>query len=315
MKHMALFDKLKEKVSKVVDVDKLGEMANKTVASVKQEVAKAIDPSIKEQERLAKEKALQEQKEQKRIEKEKAIDAFWSSNNLDEALDNIFSVLEKSGATSSNFDKGLEHFFSKAETDLTKEEILPTMKKALFVRAFDSDNCAIAKTIAVDYFIRDVINGEMFTQYMRFAIAKEKYPTAEMMEPFVKALYGVAGHAFNYQCNRLDPENYQVMTPDAFKLVIEHSDVLKSYTDEDPFTADTVRQKWANDMYDSPLKMVRSSKLGSVLDNEKYIDEMCYLAYTILRKDQENSIENVSVAEIAVAYRDFLNETYDRINH
>lgn len=68
-------------------------------------------------------------------------------------------------------------------------------------------------------------------------------------------------------------------------------------------------------MYESPLKIVRSSKLGNVLENEKYIDEMCYLAYTTLRKDQENSVENVGVAEIAVAYTDFLKEIYDTINH
>lgn len=312
---MALFDKLKEKVNQIVDIDKLSEKVNKATGSIKQEIAKAVDPSVREQERLEKEKELQEQKEQKRIEKEKAIEAFWSSNNLDESLDNIFSVLEKSAATASNFEKGLEHFFSKAETNLTKEDIFPTMKKALFVRAFDSDNCAIAKAVAVDYFIQDVVKGEMFTQYMRFAIAKEKYPTAEMMEPFVKALYGVAGHAFNYQCNRLNPEKYQTITPNDFKLVIEHSDVLKSYTDEDPFAADTVRQKWANDMCDSPLKMVRSSKLGSVLDKEQNVDALCYFAYIILHKDQDNSVENVSVAEIAVAYTEFLQEMYDRINH
>ena len=310
---MALFDKLKEKVNKVVNIENLTEKVSKATNSIKQEIVKVADPSVREQERLEKERALQEQKEKMKIEKEKAIEAFWSSNNLDEALDNIFSVLEKSGATASNFDKGLEHFFSKAETDLTKEEILPTIKKALFVRAFDGDNYAIAKTIAADYFIRDVVNGEMLTQYMRFAIAKEKYPTPEMMEPFVKTLYGVAGHAFNYEYNRLNLENYQFMTPDAFAVIIEHSDVLKSYTDEDPFTADEVRQKWANDMYDLPLKMVKSSKLGSMLDNEKNIDEMCYLVYTTLRKNQENSGDNISIVEIAVAYTDFLKEIYNRI--
>jgi len=291
---MALFDKLKEKVKETTD-------------SIKKEVAKAVDPSIREQEQLEKEKALQE-------EKEKAIEAFWESNNLNEELDYIFSILEKSDATVSNFEKGFEHFFSKTGTSLTKEEILPTMKKALFARAFNGD-CAIAKTVAVDYFIREVVKGEMLSQYMRFAIAKEKYPTAEMMGPFVKVLYGVAGHAFNYHHNSLASENYQVMTPDAFKPIIEHSDTLKSYTDGDPFTVDDVREKWANDMYDSPLKMVRSSTLGSMLDNEKHIDEMCYCAYTILRQDNENGVENVSVTAIAVAYMNFLKEIYDRLNH
>ena len=304
---MALFDKLKEKVNQIVDSDK--------ISTIKQEIAKAVDPSVREQERLEKEKALQEEKEQKRIEKEKAIEAFWSSNNVDKELDYIFSVLEKSSATASNFEKGLEHFFSKTETTLTKEEIFPTMKKALFVRAFDSDSCAIAKAVAVDYFIQEVVQGEMLTQYMRFSVAKAKFPTAEMMEPFVKVLYGVAGHAFNYRYNRLQTENYEVMTADAFKLIIEHSDVLKSYTDVDPFTVDTVREKWANDLYDSPLEMVRSSKLSGVLDKEKDVDALCYFAYTVLRKEQENSVENVSVPEIAVVYSDFLKEIYDRINH
>ena len=312
---MALFNKLKEKVNQIVDIDKLSEKVNKTTDSIKQEITKVVDPSVREQERLEKAKALQEQKEQQRIEKEKAIEAFWSSNNLDEELDYIFSVLEKSGATASNFEKGIEHFFSKTETTLTKEEILLTMKKALFVRAFASDNCATSKAVAVDYFIQDVVKGEMLSQYMRFAVAKANFPTAEMMEPFVKALYGVSGHAFNYQYNRSKTENYEVITPDAFKLIIEHNDTLKSYTDADPFTADTVRDKWAKALYDSPLKMVRSSKLSSMLDKEEHVDELCYLAYTILRKDTENSIENVSLSEIAVAYIDFLKEIYDRINH
>ena len=260
---MALFDKLKEKVNQIVDIDKLSEKVNKATGSIKQEIAKAVDPSVREQERLEKEKELQEQKEQQRIEKEKAIEAFWVSNNLDKELEYIFSVLEKSGATASNFEKGIEHFYSKAETTLAKEDILPTMKKALFARAFDSDSCATAKAVAVDYFIQDVVKGEMFTQYMRFAIAKEKGDFSGWMAPFVQTLYGVAGHAFTYQCNRLNPENYQTITPNEFKLVIEHSDVLKSYTDGDPFAIDTVREQWANDMCDSPLKMVRSSKLGS----------------------------------------------------
>ena len=247
--------------------------------------------------------------------KEKVIEDFWSSYNMDEELDNIFSVIEKSGATASNFEKGIEHFFSNTETTLTKEQVFLSMKEALLVRAFDSDNCAVAKAVAVDYFIQDVVKGEMLTLYMRFAIAKIKGDFSGWMPAFIKVLYGIAGHAFTYQCNKANPKNYKAITPDEFKTIIEHSDVLKSYTDSDPFKADSEREAWANDLYESPLKIVRSSKLGSVLNNEKFIDEMCYLAYTILRKDQENSVENVSVAEIAVAYTDFLKEIYDRINH
>ena len=56
---MALFDKLKEKVNQIVDIDKLSEKVNKTTGSIKQEIAKVIDPSVREQERLEKEiKAL-----------------------------------------------------------------------------------------------------------------------------------------------------------------------------------------------------------------------------------------------------------------
>ena len=264
---------------------------------------------------LKNKKKIAAEAEEKAAAEKKATEAFWASVNLDEELDNIFSVLEKSGATVSNFEKGLDHFCSKAEKPLKREEVLPKMKKALFARAFDGDNCAVAKAVAVDYFIQDVVKDEMLTLYMRFAIAKEKGDFSGWMPSFVKALYGFAGHAFTYQCNRANPEKYQAITPDEFKIIIEHSDVLKSYTDSDPFTVDTVRENWAKDMCESPLKMVRSSKLGSVLNNEKYIDEMCYLAYTILRKDQENSIEKVSVSEIAVTYTDFLKEIYDRINH
>ena len=311
---MALFDKLKEKVNKVVDVDKLSEKINKTADSLKQEISKAVDPAVREQERAEKEKALQEQREQQRQEKEKAIEAFWESINLEEELDYIFSVLEKSGATKSNFEKGLEHFYSKIETPLAKEEVLPVMRKALFARAF-GDEHAIAKTVAIDYFIHDVVQGDFLTQYMRFAIAKEKYPTPEMIEPFVKALYGFAGHAFNYQHNRSAQGDYQLMTQEAFALIIEHSDVLKSYTDEDPFAADTVRNKWANDLYNAPLQMVRSSKLGGMLDKEEYVDAMCYFAYTALCENQTDGVEKVSVAEIAVTYSDCLKAIYDRIKH
>lgn len=256
---------------------------------------------------------------EKAAEKAKATEAFWASVNLDEELDNILSILEKSGATASNFEKGLDHFGSKAEKPLKRAEVLPKMKKALFARAFSSDNFEVAKAVAVDYFIQDVVKDKMMSEYIRFAVSRNGYHTPEMVNPFIQALYGVAGHAYNYQFNRahnnLQPESYQAITQEAFKTVIETSDVLKSYTDSDPFTIEATREKWAKDLYDSPMKLVRSSKLGSVLDNEKYIDEMCYLAYTVLRKDQENSVENVSVAEIAVAYSDFLKEIYDRIKH
>ena len=104
-------DKLSEKVNQVVDTDKLSEMASKTVAPLKSEVAKVVDPSIKEQERLEKERKLQEQKE-------KVINDFLSSIKLDEELDFILAVLEKSGASASNFEKGVAHLLSKTQTTL-----------------------------------------------------------------------------------------------------------------------------------------------------------------------------------------------------
>lgn len=261
------------------------------------------------EEKAAKEKAAAE-------EKAAAVEAFWSVNNVDEALDNIFPVLEKSSATVTNFEKGFDHFFSKVETTLKKEDVFPVMKKALFVRAFAGDNCAVAKAVAVGYFIQDVVNGQMFSLYMRFATVREKgYDLLDWVEPFIQALYGVAGHAFNHQYYRLQPESYEVMTPDAFKVIIENNDTLKSYTDRDPFTADSVRETWAKLLCESPVNVVRSSELGDILDNEKYIDELCYLAYTVLRKDEENISEKVSVSEIAVAYLEYLKEKYNRISH
>ena len=58
---MALFDKLKGKVNQIVDIDKLSEKVNKATGSIKQEIAKAVDPSDREQERLEKERLEQEQ--------------------------------------------------------------------------------------------------------------------------------------------------------------------------------------------------------------------------------------------------------------
>ena len=86
---MALFDKLKENINKIINVDKLSEKANKTITSVKQTVTRAIDPSVREQERLAREKALQEQKEQEKKEKEKLINDFFASINLHEEFEYI----------------------------------------------------------------------------------------------------------------------------------------------------------------------------------------------------------------------------------
>lgn len=272
---------------------------------------------LKKSKKIAAERKVAEEKAAE--EKAKATEALWASVNLDQELDNIFAVLEKSSATVSNFEKGLDHFASKAEAPLKREDVLPKMKKALFDRAFDGDNNTVAKAVAVDYFIKDVVKLPMYEKYMRFAIAKEKGDFSGWMGSYVQVLYGIAGRAFTYQFNHknnnLQPESYQAITPEVFKTIIENNEVLQSYTDSDPFTVDTVRQTWSNTLCKAPLEMVRSSKLGDLLDNEQRIDEMCYLAYTVLPKVGEDSGENASVTEIAVTYNDFLKEMYDRIRH
>jgi hypothetical protein len=321
---MALFDKLKEKVSSVVDVDKLEEMANKTVASVKQEVAKAIDPTIKEQERLAKEKELQEQREQKEKElqeqreqeereKEKRINDFFASINLNEEFEYIFNVLEKSSATAVNFEKGVDHMLSKTETTLSKEEILPVIKKELFTRAFSDTECEIAKVVAIDYFVHDVVDNSLFYKYAEFEIYREGGYFVEKQEPFVKALYGVAGHAVNYLNNRLAEGDYRTMTSVDFGPVIENSNVLKSYTDRDPFTAEDVRAKWAEDLCNSPLQIVKFNELDSFFNKEEYVDALYYYTYLRLCTDGDPS-DGVDISKIANAYLEYLKALYDRIN-
>ena len=212
---MALFDKLKEKVNKVVDVDKLSEMATKTVDSIKHEVVKAIDPTVKEQERLENERIKEQErlkKEQEHLEneralqaqKEKALEDFLLSINLDDELNYIFSVLEKSGASAITFEKGVEHLLSKNETNLTKSEVLPVLKKELLARAFADNEYAVPMVIAIDYFISDVVKDKLLPLYVRFTVSREGGSYAVMEVPFVKALYGIAGRAFNYLNNKLE---------------------------------------------------------------------------------------------------------------
>lgn len=307
---MALFDRLKEKVNKVVDIDKLSEVASKTVDSVKREITKAVDPSAKEQERLEKEKVLQEQKEN-------AINDFFSSINLDEEIDYIFSVLQASGSSSSNFEKGVEHLLSKTKTALTKEDVLPILKKALFTRAFADAQYTVPLSVAIDYFMSDVVRGGLLTSYISFAVSREKgsygAAVAIMEVPFVKTLYGIAGHALNYLRSRLGEHNYHSMAPDDFIPVIEDSTVLKSYTDEDPFAAHEIRKQWAEDMYNSPLELVHSSRLNGLLEKEEYMDALCYYTYARLCQDQEDRVENVSITKIASAYMNYLKEIYGSV--
>ena len=310
---MAFLDKLKEKINKIVDVDKLSEMANK---ALKGEDAKTIDSAAKEQERLEKERAEKEREEQEKKEKEKAIGNFISSVEADDGMDYIFSVLEKSGASASNFEKGIEHLISRTETILTKTEVLPAVKKLLFTRAFADTESAIAKAVATDYFMGDIVSGALLSSYVRFAVAREgRSYIAAMEEPFIKALYGVAGRVVNYLSNRSEQGDYRTMTPDDFLPVIEDSDVLKSYTDGDPFVVDVMRKKWAEALCSSSYELVKSSRMNNLLEKEEYVDAMYFYAYTQLCQDEENPIENVCVAKVANVYITYLKEYYNRIKH
>ena len=203
---------------------------------------------------------------------------------------------------------------SKAGTTITKAEALPTIKKELFNRVFaDTDN-SITRVVAINYFLREVIDDKLFYKYSFFAICREKgYSLSNSEEPFVKALYGIAGHVVNYLQNEFGPDNYVPVTQDDFIPIIENSDVLKSYTDADPFTADEVRKKWAQELCDSPLEIVRSSSLSSLLDEEGYVDKLYYLAYIILCKKQEVTFDNVSVSSVSSVYLEHLKEYYNRI--
>lgn len=316
---MAFFDKLKDKVNKVVDVNKLGEMANK----VKNEVAKAVDPSIREQERIEKErkeqiererieKELQEQKEQERRAKENAVNDFLSSVDLDKELDYIFSVLENSQVTAHNFEKGVEHLLSKSETTVTMGDVLPALKKVLFARAFTDSQCTAAKVVATDYFMSDIVERGLLSLYISFDTSRAGGSFAVMEEPFIKALFGVAGRVVNYKSKGLNGERYQSMAPDDFISVIEESDVLKSYTDTDPFAADEKRRSWTEKLYRAPLELVSSSRLNSLLNDEEYVDMLYYNTYIVLRSGQEASAESVSVAGVANAYLEYLKEFYSR---
>lgn len=308
---MALFDKLKEKVNQAVDSVK-GELAKAEQERLERE--KALKEQ-KEREKKEKEEALKQEEERKRKEKEEAINAFYSSVNVDEELDYIFSVLEKGGKTTSNFEKGVEHLFSKIETTLKKEEVMFILKKALFTRAFTDIECRTARVVAIDYFMYEVVRAKLLNEYVSFAVSREKGSRLiEFEEPFIKALYGTAGHAFNYLKNDLQQEEYQTMTPADFLPVIEDSDVLKSYTDDDPFAVQEVRAKWAKDIYNAPLEMVRSSELKDLLAEEEHMDAMYYLTYVVLCENEEDCVENASVEMIASVYTDYLKEIYSRIS-
>ena len=296
---MGFFDKLKENVGKVVDVDKLGEMANKTVNTVKQEVAKAVDPSIKEQERLEKER-----------KKEEAVAAFFSSIDLDQELEYIFGILEKSVASASNFEKGVEHLLSKAGATITKADVLPAMKKELFARTFGEPWSAVSEFVLTEYFIRDVFDRKFLLLYQDFITWRNRHNGNENLlsrvHSFIQALFGVAGRVVSYHNTYEMQKAYVPMTPDDFIGIIENNDTLKSYTDKDPFTASEVRAAWTPKLYNLPLEILEVNNWNDLLNEEKQIDAMYYYAYKRICK--ENSADQFSVAIVSSVLLDYVEE-------
>ena len=325
---MAFFDKLKEKVNKVVDVDKLTQKATA--------IKNNFDPAVREQERLEREererllaeaearrkaeaeekKAREEEERKAREEEEKkqkeiALNDFWATVDVDKELDAIFSVLEKGRASATNFEKGIEHMLSKAESILTLVDVLSTFKKRVFTLAFGDAQNAVAKVIAADYFIDSVVSSEMLKLYMSYEIMGETLPSAR--EPFIKSLYGVGGRAVNYIEKRFREETYQAMTADDFIPVIENSDVLKSYTDEDPFTADDVRKQWAEEICASTSDLLKTDFFDRFVEEDVYVDALCYYAYLMVRQDKEESVDDINVTKVTNAYFAYLKEYYSTI--
>ena len=203
---------------------------------------------------------------------------------------------------------------SKTEIAVPKEEIISIMKKELFARAFSNTECIAAKMVATDYFMSSVVDDELLKKYMRFALARERnLSLADWNEPFIKALYGIAGRANNYLNHRVKKGSYRTMEAIDFESIIANSDVLKSYTDSDPFTADEVRSKWAEDLCNSTLEIVKSSDLGSFLDKEEYIDELSYFAYIRLCSDKNANV-GTDISSIANVYLEYLKDRYNRIH-
>lgn len=308
---MALFDKLKEKVNNVVDVDKLKKTVDKTVSSVKSEVDKALDPSIREKELEEKREQARLQKEQEEREKQERLNAFIESINIDEEFNYIFSVLEKSNSINkSNFEKGLKQILEKNGNPYEVKDILPAVQKALFHRAFAcKDNSAMI--VAMEYFKINIIHYEFSTKYALF-VDPTTNPAVHTIcaHQFIQTLYGIAGHALNYSKKGHSECNYQAITPEDFLEVIENSNMLKSYTDADPFKADETRKQWAEEMYNAPLDMVKSSALNEMLENELFIDEAYFLTYMFIYKSSDGSEynDNISIDKIASTYMSYVEE-------
>lgn len=302
---MGFFDKLKENVNKAVDIDKLKEMASKTVDSVKHEVAKAVDPSVKEQERLEKER-----------QKEEAVSAFFSSIDLDQEMNYILDVLQNSVATASNFEKGVELMLSKNGATFTKEDVLPAMKKELFARTFGEPWSAVAEYILTEYFISDIINKKLLALIKNFVVSKRcTDPTAleKMRNPFLQTLYGIAGRVANYHNTFMKQGTYTSMAPDDFIGIIENSNELKYYTDQDPFKANEVRAAWTPKLYNLPLEILEVNNWNGLLNEEKQIDAMYYYAYTrICKEDSAGQFSVAIVSSVLLDYAEELLKQYEK---
>ena len=261
----------------------------------------------KKNDKKLEQKRLEEEK--KEAEKKAKLEAFHNSVDIDSEIVSILSVLKSSKAVSiSNFEKGVAQLLEKNEIQYSVESVLSDFKKALFAKGFvGKDN--VAKILAIEYFMRDVIYNELVNKtyfYLR---------TLGNCGPlFVKTLYGIAGHAMNYKNKGYDEINYQTITAADFIGIIENSDTLKSHTDEDPFKVDEVRKEWANDICSAPFKLIESSELNEMFEKEVFIDEALYLTYMSICQDKGVGCndENDSVDKIAAIYLAYIKESYEK---
>ena len=194
-------------------------------------------------------------------------------------------MLEKSGATAGNFEKGVAHVFNKKEIKIPEENFLVIMKNELFARAFADNASTTAKSVFINYFKIDLTANSscgLYKQYIRYYMGghKSQRGAEQAYEVLIKYLHGIAGRVFHYSRYVLNSGDYQPISPEYYiEKIIAVNTELKSYTDKDPFTMDEVRKEWANDLYNAPLELVKSSELSSVLNDEKRISEAFYLVY------------------------------------
>ena len=268
-----------------------------------------------EQQKAVEKKKIAEQRaaEEKKIAEQKAADEekeFLATFNAAGEIDAILSVLEKSHATADNFEKGVAHAFDKNEIKIPKEKFLLIMKNELFTRAFTNNDSVTAKAVAIDYFKESVIDSTtgLLDKYMRFKVSRDQgYGLADFEHPFIKSLYGIVGRATNYKAHGLTSGDYQLVSPEYYIDVIEGSDVLKSYTDKDPFTVDEVRKTWSNDLYNAPIELVTANGLSSAFNDEKQIDEAFYIVYLGICQELGVDSNEVSIGD---AYFDYLKKIY-----